>query len=146
MLGISTKTVQSHLANIRRKLTFSATPSGYDAGHLRLVSNGRSASCMAEQHAEQGHPSAHSEAAPAEAGLVTAGQSIASPRFANLTRRERQVLTCVAAGMSSKVVAIQLDIRPKTVETHRTNILAKLGARNMTQAVRMLSDAQAREH
>tara|TARA_R100001369_G_scaffold28705_1_gene51554 strand:- start:771 stop:2036 length:1266 start_codon:yes stop_codon:yes gene_type:complete len=54
---------------------------------------------------------------------------------AGLTRRERQVLTLVAQGDSTKEIAIKLQISPKTVEFHRANLLRKFGARTSSQLV-----------
>lgn len=53
-----------------------------------------------------------------------------------LTRREQQVLQHVAEGHTSAEIAQQLDIGIRTVETHRANLLLKLGLRNQTELVR----------
>lgn len=52
-----------------------------------------------------------------------------------LTAREREVLAAIAGGLQSKAIAWQLGISTRTVELHRSNILAKLCARNTSQAV-----------
>ncbi|MGH6706447.1 MAG: response regulator transcription factor [Sphingomicrobium sp.] len=52
-----------------------------------------------------------------------------------LTQRERQVLEEIAQGLQSKEVAWKLGISVRTVDVHRSNILAKLSARNTSQAV-----------
>jgi LuxR family maltose regulon positive regulatory protein len=57
-----------------------------------------------------------------------------------LTKREMEVLVLVAAGGSNQEIADELVITVRTVKKHVTNILAKLGATNRTQAV-----ARARE-
>jgi DNA-binding NarL/FixJ family response regulator len=51
-----------------------------------------------------------------------------------LTRRERQVLAVVAGGASNRDVAAQLTITEQSVKNHVRNILAKLHARNRTEA------------
>src|SRR5947209_19627216 len=51
-----------------------------------------------------------------------------------LTAREREILTWVAQGMANKEIARQLDISERTVRTHITNILGKLGLASRTQA------------
>jgi len=48
----------------------------------------------------------------------------------SLTRREREVLTLVATGATSKGIASALHIRPNTVEVHRANLMRKLGVQN----------------
>ncbi|MGQ0737393.1 MAG: response regulator [Acidobacteriota bacterium] len=50
---------------------------------------------------------------------------------AHLTEREREVLAWLARGLSSKQVAGELDISVRTVETHRANLMHKLGAKSM---------------
>lgn len=52
-----------------------------------------------------------------------------------LTPREREVLEALADGQQSKTIAWKLGISARTVEVHRSNILAKLSARNTSQAV-----------
>lgn len=43
-----------------------------------------------------------------------------------MTNRENEVLQLIAEGNSNKEIAYVLNIKPKTVETHRTNLMAKL--------------------
>jgi DNA-binding NarL/FixJ family response regulator len=54
----------------------------------------------------------------------------------DLTKREGEVLELVATGKSNQEVADQLFISIKTVETHKTNILEKLGLKNTAELVR----------
>ncbi len=54
---------------------------------------------------------------------------------AGLTEREREVLRLMAAGLSNVEIAGELYLGVQTVKTHVGNILAKLGARDRTQAV-----------
>ena len=51
-----------------------------------------------------------------------------------LSRREREVLTLIAAGHSDADIATELSISPKTVGHHVEAVLAKLGVDNRTQA------------
>jgi DNA-binding NarL/FixJ family response regulator len=53
----------------------------------------------------------------------------------DLTKRELEVCTLIATGQRNQEVADQLFISIKTVETHKTNILEKLGLRNTAQLV-----------
>ncbi|HXV62815.1 MAG TPA: response regulator transcription factor [Vicinamibacteria bacterium] len=53
-----------------------------------------------------------------------------------LTSRETQILQLLAEGRSNKEVASILDISVKTVETHRTNIMRKLGVHSVVELVR----------
>jgi DNA-binding NarL/FixJ family response regulator len=52
-----------------------------------------------------------------------------------LTEREVQILQCVAAGKSNKVIAAELAIAEGTVKTHMKSILPKLDASDRTHAV-----------
>ena len=54
---------------------------------------------------------------------------------AKLTRRELEVLSLLAEGLSAVDIAARLVIAPKTVSTHIDRILAKLGVRSRAQAV-----------
>jgi DNA-binding NarL/FixJ family response regulator len=51
-----------------------------------------------------------------------------------LTRRETEVLRLLARGRSNKEIAVDLSIAEKTVKTHVSNILGKLGVSSRTQA------------
>jgi DNA-binding CsgD family transcriptional regulator len=61
-------------------------------------------------------------------------QSLSGPD--QLTRREIDILTRIAAGASNKKIAADLGISHSTVATHVRSILAKSGATNRTEAVR----------
>jgi len=52
-----------------------------------------------------------------------------------LTSRERQILQLIAEGRSNKEVARTLNLSPFTVETHRGNILQKLGLHGVPELV-----------
>lgn len=53
-----------------------------------------------------------------------------------LTPREREILQLLAEGMRNKEIAADLGITFRTVETHRINIMRKLGAHSVTELVR----------
>ena len=63
-------------------------------------------------------------------------------RIENLSGREREVLDWLSEGSSNKVIARQLDISPRTVEIHRANMMAKLGAHHAADAVRLKIEAR----
>ena len=55
-----------------------------------------------------------------------------------LTERERAVLAQMVTGSSSKEIAREFGVSPRTIDFHRANILQKLGARNTADAIRMV--------
>jgi len=67
----------------------------------------------------------------------------ASARLDVLTTRERQVLDHAVRGLHAKEIGAELGISPRTVEVHKARIMAKLGARNVMELVRIALDAQA---
>jgi len=57
----------------------------------------------------------------------------------NLSRREFDIIKLIKEGMSSKQIALELDISLKTVEVHRYNILKKLKLKNTAALVNYIS-------
>jgi len=53
-----------------------------------------------------------------------------------LTAREREVLRLAAEGFSASEIAARLSISPRTAETHRANLMHKLGLHSQTDLVR----------
>lgn len=53
----------------------------------------------------------------------------------DLTRREREILTLLAAGTSTDLIAEKLAISPRTVQNHVNNVLVKLGVHSRLEAV-----------
>lgn len=58
-------------------------------------------------------------------------------RFGGLTGRQSEILRAVVWGMSADDIAQWLKISPRTVELHRAQALARIGARNVADAVRI---------
>jgi len=60
----------------------------------------------------------------------------AADRLARLSGREHEVLERIVRGMSNKEIAREFDLSPRTVETYRANVFAKLEAESLAQLIR----------
>jgi FixJ family two-component response regulator len=60
----------------------------------------------------------------------------ARERYARLSERERAVLSLVIEGLTAKQIARVLGVSPRTVETHRANVGAKLETDSLAQLIR----------
>jgi len=65
---------------------------------------------------------------------------LAPDKEQSLTPREHEVLAVIIGGASNKVGGHQLGISRRTFEAHRANLMAKLGARNAADLVRISLD------
>jgi two-component system, LuxR family, response regulator FixJ len=79
------------------------------------------------------------EAALASAGQHDRGREAreAAQRVATLSPREREVLDALVAGHPNKVIAYDLGISVRTVEVHRARMMARLGIRQLAEAIRI---------
>jgi two-component system response regulator NreC len=64
------------------------------------------------------------------------GGRVSHDPYDQLTARERDVLKLVAEGYTTEQIADTLVVSPKTVEGHRTNLMAKLGIHNRIDLVK----------
>ncbi len=89
-------------------------------------------------------------AEPLAAGLVPAGPcapqlcgfdedevSQFRARLADLTAREREIVSAIAGGYSTESISFWFGISPKTVHVHRANIYRKLGIKGTGNLVRL---------
>ncbi len=63
-------------------------------------------------------------------------------RVHRLTRREREVATCVIRGLHNKQIASELGTTERTVKAHRRRVMAKLEMRSVAQLVRLVENAR----
>ena len=66
-----------------------------------------------------------------------ARQNAATVRLDRLSPRERQVAELVVAGKANKVIARELDLSQRTVETHRANLMKKLKLSTTAELIRL---------
>jgi FixJ family two-component response regulator len=65
-----------------------------------------------------------------------AADQVARERYAQLSEREREVLGLIVEGLTNKEIGRALTLSPRTVETHRANLFAKLQAESLAQLIR----------
>ncbi len=56
--------------------------------------------------------------------------------YDDLTRREREILTLIAQGLTNREIAAKLVISVNTVGTHRQNIMEKLDLHNKSELIK----------
>jgi two-component system response regulator FixJ len=61
---------------------------------------------------------------------------MARERYAQLSGREREVLGLIVAGLTNKEIGRSLQLSPRTVETHRAKLFAKLETQSLAQLIR----------
>lgn len=60
----------------------------------------------------------------------------AEMRYARLSEREREVLGLIVGGLTNKEIGRALGLSPRTVESHRASLFAKLEAESLAQLIR----------
>jgi len=69
---------------------------------------------------------------------------VAQERYAQLSEREREVLGLIVAGLTNKEIGRKLGLSPRTVETHRANLFAKLRSESLAQLIRHYAELAER--
>jgi len=70
-------------------------------------------------------------------GAIADPEGAASSPLSQLSNRELEVLRRIADGLGSKEIAAELGVSPRTVETHRANLMRKLGVSKASRLVRI---------
>jgi two-component system response regulator FixJ len=65
-----------------------------------------------------------------------AADRAARERYAQLSEREKEVAGLIVEGLTNKEIGRVLSLSPRTVETHRANLFAKLQAESLAQLIR----------
>jgi two-component system, LuxR family, response regulator FixJ len=77
----------------------------------------------------------------AEPGRDDAAAAVAAAKLALLSQREREVLEGLLGGLPNKSIAYDLSISPRTVEIHRARVMDKMGARSLSELIRIAMSA-----
>lgn len=77
-----------------------------------------------------------SEGASRQVADSSGGDAVTDP-LALLTPRQREVLTLIAEGVTTKQMAHHLSVSPKTIEAHRKALMDRLGIRDVAGLVRL---------
>lgn len=72
----------------------------------------------------------------------TSKKSFNNGLLPKLTRRENEVLLAISEELTTQEISEKLFISPKTVETHRMNIMSKLGAKNSVGIIKIAIEKQ----
>jgi pimeloyl-ACP methyl ester carboxylesterase/DNA-binding CsgD family transcriptional regulator len=102
----------------------------FDALGIEVVSAAAGSAGQARENAGGGR-----DPLAREAGDGAAGPGDGEAGAADLTRRETEILTLVAAGLSDREIADRLVLSPHTVHRHVANVRAKLGLPTRAAAV-----------
>ena len=70
------------------------------------------------------------------------GKKSISTLHTKLTRREKEVLLAISEELTTQEISEKLFISPKTVETHRMNLMSKLGAKNSVGIIKIAMEKQ----
>lgn len=65
------------------------------------------------------------------------GKTVSNSLITKLTRREKEVLQGIYEELTTQEIAEKLFISPKTIETHRMNLMSKLQARNSAGIIKV---------
>lgn len=72
----------------------------------------------------------------------TVGKKKQREELIKLTKREIEIIKLIAEGLTSQQMADKLFISPRTVETHRANLMKKVGVRNAIELVKKVESLE----
>lgn len=78
----------------------------------------------------------HVSASVADAAISFIDKPQSDDPMGSLSMRERQIVAMVVRGKTSAAIAAELYLSPKTVDTYRSRVMAKLGVSDVTGLVR----------
>lgn len=60
-------------------------------------------------------------------------------RYATLTPREKEVFEYLISGIANKVIAMKMSVSPRTIETHRANIMHKMNSKSVVSLLQQMT-------
>jgi NarL family two-component system response regulator LiaR len=120
----------------RPRMKLIVVSSSEEPRHIRAALSGGAAAYVLDSAQSSDVAWAMQQAFRHTVYLAHVAASAAPPDTLMLTRREYQVLMLVAEGHGNKSIAKWLAISDETVKFHLTNVFAKLGVSNRTEAAR----------
>lgn len=88
-------------------------------------------------HVRDGHAYLSPSLASVARALAGNPEATGRDRIAALTAREREVLALIGEGLSAREMAARLGVSPRTVESHRSKLMAKLAVHRSSMLVRI---------
>lgn len=79
-------------------------------------------------------------------GLLDQAKEYDDTIFEKLTDREKNIIQLICCGRTTREIAEKLHISPRTVETHRKNILHKLNVKNVAELINLIQSIDLPVH
>lgn len=123
------------LSSFGRETAASGAPRSAACGYVHRQST--AADLTAAIRAAMNEPGmVEHDAAHASGGTRAGGKHHSPDPFETLTPREREVLQLAAEGFGNVEIGRRLRISPRTVETHRANVMRKMGFHRLPDVIR----------
>jgi len=108
---------------------------------IRLMKLGASDVLMESRGAPEVAAAASSALSIHKTSTASRAPTDARQKIAQLSRREREVLDGLAAGLTNKAIAQKLLLSPRTVETHRAHLMDRLGVSSLAEMLKLVAEA-----
>lgn len=145
MPGMSGLELQSELARRTLPLPVVVLTAHGDVDSARLAFKGNAIDFLRKPYDETQLIAAIESAFAAERDRLARADDDAQRAsiFAELSAREREVMSLMARGLSHRAIGDELGISPRTVEAHRARLMRKLAVGNLAELIHLLNAATA---